>query len=115
VSRPLLAPALVAGNNSDSLSSLVDHPFVELRIHDEPNLQQPIQLGLDPRHKPSLLSRQEESDRPNHSEAKGSGKPSGWLFVQYEPLGTQFQTQTDDLMLAWTNSTTDGGRLPLLC
>jgi len=53
----------------------------------------------------SLLGCQEQSHGSNHSETEGSGEPSGRLFVQDEPLGTQLQTQTDDLMLAWTNGT----------
>jgi hypothetical protein len=48
---------------------------------------------------------QEQSHRSDHSEAKGNGEPSGGLFIQDEPLGTQFQTQTDDLVLARTDGT----------
>jgi hypothetical protein len=48
------------------------------------------------------------------SESKRSGEPSSSLFIQYQSFSTQFQTQTDDLIFAWTNRAADYVRLTLL-
>jgi len=90
---------------------LIDYSIVEVRVHEESNFEQPIQLGLDPYQRALFFRRQKQSNRSDHFEAKGSGESSGGLFIQYEPLGTQFQTQTDDLMFAWTNRAADYVRL----
>ena len=56
------------------LSGLGDGSIVGFAVHEEPDCQQPVQLGPDPR-----------------KETEREGKPPGWLFIQYEPLRTQFQ------------------------
>ena len=101
--------------NPQLLSGLADGSVVEFLIHEQPDREQPVQLRRDLGQETSILGCQEQAHGSNHSETDGSGEPSGRLFIQYEPLGIQFQTQTDDLMFACANGSAHRAWLARLC